>query len=99
MPALRGQTAPTLPPPDSTEHFFKEHEWGFGQSPRGELRCYRVLHPPWEILPSATAKLDVDFGAVYGERWAMLKGRTPYSVVFASGSPASVYPHTSLREG
>jgi hypothetical protein len=77
----------------------KEHEWGFGRSPRGELRCYRVLHTPWEIHPAATAKLDVEFGAVYGERWLMLNGRSPYSVVFASGSPVSVYPRTSLREG
>jgi hypothetical protein len=38
----------------------EEHKWGFGRSPRGELRFYRVLHPPWEIHPAATAKLDVE---------------------------------------
>ena len=97
--AVRGRTPTTLPPPDSAEHFFKEHEWGFGRSPRGQLRCYRVLHPPWQIHPAATAQLDVDFGAVYGARWSMLNSRMPYSVVFAAGSPVSVYPHTGLGVG
>ena len=97
--AVRGQTTTTLPPPDSVEQFFKEHEWGFGRSPRGQLRCYRVLHPPWPIHPSATATLDVDFAAAYGPPWSPLNRRTPYSVVFAAGSPVVGYTHRSVGIG
>ena len=31
---VTGTKPPVLPPTDSTEHFFKEHQWGFGTSRR-----------------------------------------------------------------
>ena len=93
---ISGQVPAVRPPADSVEHFFKEHEWGFGQSRRGALRRYRVVHPEWDVYPEARVKLNVDFGAVYGDQWAILNDRVPYSVVFAVGSEVAVYPHTDL---
>ena len=90
---LRGLRETIVPPDDSNEHFFKEHSWGFGRSRSGTLRRYRVDHPVWAIHPEATAELDVDFAAVYGEKWGFLRDRTPDSVVFAVGSKVAVYPH------
>jgi hypothetical protein len=69
---------------------------GFGQSRYGALRRYRVVHPEWDVYPAARATLNVDFGAVYGEPWAIPTDRTPYSVVFAVGSEVAVYPHANL---
>jgi uncharacterized protein len=91
-----GQLSTTRPAADSVEHFFKEHEWGFGQSRRGLLRRYRVVHPEWDIYPNAQVTLNIDFAAVYGKPWAILNDRKPYSVVFAAGSEVAVYPHTNM---
>ncbi len=94
---IRGKESVMRPGADSVEHFFKEHEWGFGQSRGGALRRYRVVHPEWDVYPEAEVTLDVDFGAVYGEAWGMLNGRKPYSVVFAAGSEVAVYPHAKVQ--
>ncbi len=91
---ITGQLPAVHPAADSIEHFFKEHEWGFGRSRRGALRRYRVAHPEWDVYPNAKAELNLDFGAVYGEPWAVLNARSPYSVVYAVGSEVAVYPHS-----
>lgn len=93
---LCGLVPAVRPPADSVEHFFKEHEWGFGRSRCGALRRYRVIHPEWDVYPAAKATLNVDFGEVYGVPWAILNNQTPYSVVFAAGSEVAVYPHADL---
>ena len=90
---FRGLRETIVPPEDSNEHFFKEHSWGFGRSRGGTLRRYRVDHPVWAIHREATAELDVDFAAVYGEKWGFLRDRTPDFVIFAVGSKVAVYPH------
>jgi uncharacterized protein YqjF (DUF2071 family) len=80
-----------MPDEKSIEHFFKEHEWGFGRSRSGSTTVYRVEHPPWRVYPFLNSKLDFDFAAVYGPQWAGLSGRKPDSVVFAEGSPIYVF--------
>lgn len=96
---IRGRVPAVRPPAESVEHFFKEHEWGFGQSRSGALRRYRVVHPEWDVYPQAQATLDVDFGAVYGQPWAILNHRAAHSVVFAAGSEIAVFPHADLDAG
>jgi len=80
------------PPEDSREHFFKEHEWGFGQSQAGEPLAYRVQHPHWDVFPNVTYSLTWDWGMVYGDEWAFLNDAEPDSVVVARGSEISVSP-------
>lgn len=80
------------PGPESTEHFFKEHSWGFGTSRRGRLVRYRVDHPEWDVYPIAEFTADVDWGTLYGSEWAEMSGANPSSVVFAVGSEVSVFP-------
>jgi hypothetical protein len=89
--AVAGANPPWLPPEDSVEHFFKEHDLGVGKTRRGRRLEYQVTHERWTIHPVQRFALDVDFGLVYGETWAPLGKATPCSVILAAGSPIVVY--------
>ena len=80
------------PGPESTEHFFKEHSWGFGTSRGGRLIRYEVNHPEWDVYPVREFSFGVDWAAMYGPEWAPMNGLQPASVVLAAGSEISVYP-------
>ncbi|MBX9622774.1 MAG: DUF2071 domain-containing protein [Gemmataceae bacterium] len=80
------------PGPDSAEHFFKEHSWGYGVSRRGRPIRYEVNHPEWDVYPVRSFAADVDWGVLYGPEWAAMTTATPASVVLAAGSEVSVYP-------
>lgn len=92
--SLRGVGAkPAVRPgPDSTEHWFKEHSWGFGTSRGGKLIRYEVNHSEWDVYPVREFAVDVDWGTLYGPEWAAMNAAEPASVVLAAGSPVSVYP-------
>jgi uncharacterized protein len=92
--SLTGHRPPVTPPPDSLEHFFKEHTWGFGRTPEGKTLVYRVDHPVWQAYPTSVAELelDVDFGELYGHPWELLDGRAPFHVAYAVGSEIAVHP-------
>ncbi len=81
------------PPEGSLEHHFKEHEWGFGRTRRGEPTVYRVVHPVWRTHRVREASVQIDAARLYGERWGWLTGREPDSVVVAEGSEVAVYPY------
>ncbi len=97
--AVTGSRASVRPAADSAEHFFKEHEWGFGRSHRGRTISYQVIHPHWDIYPLLDWEVDLDWGAVYGPEWAFLHTAQPSSTVFAVGSAVKVYLKRSLPEG
>ncbi|HEY1189552.1 MAG TPA: DUF2071 domain-containing protein [Gemmata sp.] len=80
------------PGPDGTEHWFKEHSWGFGTSRRGRLIRYEVNHPEWDVYPVREFTADVDWAALYGPEWAPMTGAQPASVVLAAGSAIAVFP-------
>jgi uncharacterized protein len=80
-----------MPPVNSAEHFFKEHEWGFGRSKKGDKLVYRVGHPFWKIYPVINLDMDFDFGSVYSEKWEFLNNEKPFNITFAKGSEVSVY--------
>ena len=79
------------PGPDSTEHFFKEHQWGYGRTRRGATLRYEVRHPVWDVFPVRDFQIDVDWAALYGPEWAFLQDATPVSTVIAAGSDVAVY--------
>jgi len=84
-------------PADHTlEHFFKEHEIGFGKNKKGAALEYRVEHPVWEIYPVKEYSLDVDFGKIYGQQWEFLNREKPYNVLLAKGSDIIVFDKTSI---
>lgn len=87
-----------VPPKGTPDHFFKEHDLGFGVRRNGEILCYRVDHPAWEIREVQHLDLNWDFGLAYGEAWAFLNNEKPRYQLFAVGSPIAVYHPFPLRE-
>lgn len=86
-----GARPPILPPETSAEHFFKEHQWGYGLTHRGKLLRYEVSHPFWQIYPLQSYRVELDWVSVYGPEWALLGKMQPYSTVLAVGSPVQVF--------
>lgn len=82
----------SLPAADSVEHYFKEHQWGFGCSRAGQCTRYEVRHVHWDCYPVLEHQLDWDWSAVYGDEFGFLDGASPASVVLAVGSPITVHP-------
>lgn len=85
-----------VPPNGSKEHFFKEHEWGFGRTRKGATLVYRVEHPFWKIYPVTKFEHNFDFGTIYGDKWNFLNNEKPCNVTFARGSEIKVYSAESL---
>lgn len=75
----------------SAEHFFKEHEWGYGRTRSGRLLRYRVEHPVWRAWDVRRTSVRVDWGRLYGPAWAGLREQEPMSVVLAEGSEVTVW--------
>ena len=74
---------------NSAEEFFTEHYWGYTK--RGAWTSeYEVLHPRWTIYPVLQHSIDVDFGALYGDKFASLATSQPESVLLAEGSKIEV---------
>lgn len=93
---ITGSRPTFRPPEDGDEHFFKEHQWGFGRDRRGRTLVYEVRHPVWDVYPVRSVSLDVDWAQVYGPAWGFLSAEKPASVVLAAGSAVSVYPRGGL---
>ena len=93
---VAGNKPARRPAEDSEEHFFKEHQWGFGRDRRGRTHVYEVRHPVWDVYPVRSWSLDVDWAQLYGPAWDVLSSEKPVSVVLAAGSPVSVYPRGRL---
>src|SRR5262249_30376896 len=83
---VTGSKPPHRPGADSIEHFFKEHQWGYGTNRRGDLIRYEVAHPVWDVYPVTSYHVDWDWVRVYGPEWNVLQDAKPCSVVLAVGS-------------
>ena len=91
-----GEKPVTRPAPDTVEHFFKEHEWGYNRSRRGLTMRYRVEHPVWDVYRMLDFGVDVDWGLLYGPQWKIMQCASTYSVVLAVGSRVAVYSGQKL---
>lgn len=80
-----------MPDENSTEHFFKEHEWGFVKSRSGQTNAYKVEHPFWQVYPIKKFNINVDFGKLYGQQFSFLNKQEPFNVTFAEGSVIKVF--------
>lgn len=85
-----------VPAENSHGEFIIEHYWGY--TTRGKRRTdeYKVEHPKWEIFAVENYEINTDFGRLYGERFAFLNGRKPYSIFMAKGSTVAVYKGAKL---
>lgn len=84
-------SASHMPGPESPEHHFKEHQWGFGTDRRDKPVIYEVRHPYWDVFPVRTFDLSWNWEEMYGPEWAFLQERDPVSVVLAAGSRIEVF--------
>lgn len=87
----------TTPSRTSIEHWFKEHQWGFGRARSGEPLVYEVRHPTWSIHNVEKLDLDFDWTGTYGGEWGLLESTKPVSVVLAQGSLIEVHPKRILK--
>lgn len=85
------ENKPYTPATNSTEHFFKEHEWGFGITKKNETMIYKVEHPVWEVYPLIKFEHTFNFAEIYGHEWESLDSEKPYNIAFAKGSPVKVF--------
>lgn len=97
--AMALELGPSLgvPPADSHASFIIEHYWGYTRRSPERTDEYRVTHPQWSVREVRDARIEADFGRLYGEPFAVLNGRAPDSVVFAEGSEVTVAPGTRLN--
>lgn len=88
-----------VPAENSDGEFIIEHYWGYTK--RGEDRTdeYKVKHPKWELFEVNYAEIDVDFGKLYGERFAFLSDTEPHSIFMAKGSEIAVYKGKKILHG
>lgn len=83
------EKTPVAISPGSEEDFITNNYWGYtchGQ----DCREYEVQHAPWEIYPVRSFRLDVDYGNLYGDRFAALSKQRPISVFLVEGSSIAV---------
>ncbi|MFG0293748.1 MAG: YqjF family protein [Phycisphaerales bacterium JB050] len=88
--SVRADAQPVVPSEDSAEHWFKEHQWGYGTNRKGALLRYEVQHPVWACHRVLESSVQVDWAGIYGEKWAGMNGAEPLSVMLAVGSGVSV---------
>lgn len=88
---VKAENKSSIPAPDTTEHFFKEHEIGFGKDKNGNTLEYKVEHPIWEIYPIRNIESTICFEKVYGKEWAFLNSEKPFNVLLARGSKIKVF--------
>lgn len=87
---------PFVPAEGTTEHYFKELEYGF-TSGRAPVKFYSVHHPQWETFPLKELRMNIDFGCLYGKDWDFLNGEKPYNSMLVKGSAVKMFPHQPLH--
>lgn len=85
-----------VPEANSHGEFIIEHYWGYTDRRGGRVDEYKVEHPKWELFSVKVPKIDVDFGATYGDEFVCLGKQQPYSVLLAKGSEIAVYKGKKL---
>jgi len=86
---VSGEKALTTIIPGTEEDFITNNYWGY-TCRNGICREYEVKHPHWEAYPVTSHHINIDFGRLYGEKFAHLTHQKPASVFLIEGSPISV---------
>jgi uncharacterized protein len=81
----------------SEAEFILEHYWGYTKLNEHQTSEYKVEHPSWEIYPTTSYSVDVDFGNVYGNKFGFLSNEKPKSVLLAEGSEIKVYSGRKIQ--
>jgi uncharacterized protein len=76
----------------SEAEFITEHYWGYAKVNEKKTNEYEVKHPRWKQYEVLNTQIDVDFGLIYGDKFAFLNQYKPVSSILAEGSEISVEP-------
>ena len=82
----------------SETEFITEHYWGYAKVNHVNSNEYEVTHPKWKAYVVKDYKIDVDFGAVYGEKFDFLNFLKPNSVMLAEGSEITVENKKTIKK-
>lgn len=83
--------------PGSAEEFITEHYWGYTKMNDRLTSEYPVEHPRWNVYPVKEHRIEVQFGALYGNDFAFLDQSEPESVMLAEGSTIKVGSMKRIR--
>jgi len=95
--ALDGKPAPMRT--GSEEESIAEHYWGYGRQRDGRTLEYQVKHPRWSVCPAASATLECDIAALYGEPFVTPLSAEPTSAFYANGSAIELMAGVPLSMG
>lgn len=84
--------------PDSEQEFITEHYWGYARVNNEKSNEYEVTHPRWNAYKVKDYEINVDFGAVYGEKFKFLNSMKPHSVMLAEGSEITVENKKTIKK-
>lgn len=88
--ALTTEAKPSSIDLGSEAEFITEHYWGYTKVNETKTFEYEVTHPKWQQYHVKEFQIEVDFGAVYGEKFSFLTNQEPSSVMLAEGSEITV---------
>ncbi len=81
----------SIPIPENSEtEFITEHYWGYTKISDHTTFEYEVRHPKWQEYPVKNYQIDVNFEAIYGQKFKELNNLPPKSVLLAEGSEIMV---------
>lgn len=83
-------------PAGSEPEFITEHYYGYTRWNEQRTMEYGVTHPRWLVNSVRSWDIDVDFGALYGQKFAFLNAETPRSVLLAEGSAIEVLTNNTI---
>jgi uncharacterized protein YqjF (DUF2071 family) len=93
---IKAEPGPVAIAEGSEEEFITDHYWGYTRISASLTSQYEVQHPRWDVYPVSSYDINVDFGNVYGDRFAYLGSQTPKSVMLAEGSKIAVKAGASI---
>lgn len=89
--ALTTEGEATIPVEGSDQEFITEHYWGYVKQRDGSTREYRVEHPKWRVWRASEISVECDAARLYGDPFANVFQRGPYSAFLAEGSAVTVF--------
>lgn len=85
-PSVVAQNIALPIPEGSLDEFITDHYWGYTRLSDHQTSHYGVEHPKWLTYPVRQHHVNVDFEAIYGERFKFLTHAMPASTLLAEGS-------------
>lgn len=78
---------------NTIEAFIADHYWAYTKAGDHKTFEFEIEHPPWNIYPSTSFKMNLDAEKIYGSEFAEYFQQDPLTVFLMDGSTTKVsYP-------